>query len=539
VLKPFKRAREDSGFTLITVMVAMMLLGLFVVTAWAAANQSTFLGRSDQDRQRAYEAAQAGVEWYAYQLAKDPTYWEKCASPGALATGRLPPITLEGDRSPTWSTVTDANGIAKTQEQWRIEILNTTNASGQSIACSTANPSGTALQDGTLRIRATGRANGKYRSIIGTFRRQGFVDYIYFTQWETQDPIISGVDNCNVTRSRRPSNCVTIQFQNADKIQGPMHTNDESVVTCGSPTFGRAGKGDKFEVAGPSPGYVSASGCGTSTPVFNGPKLTPASTLTLPDGNTKLATLATSAWTFTGQTCLNFRGNVVDVYTNQSWATSKAVTCNTSNGGRMQTLPLTGSNAPPNGVIYVQGNGGSCAYSKVENYDNSSTCGDVAVQGSYSSSITIGAANDIVVNGNITKSGDQMMGLVASNFVRVYHPQTGRTSGSCGSTPSGYSAVTEIDAAILALSHSFVVDNYDCGSALGNLQVNGAIAQYYRGTVGTGSGTSISTGYAKDYNYDDRLKYRSPPNFLDPVETRWDIVRQSEQKPAQQVAGTG
>jgi hypothetical protein len=84
-----------------------------------------------------------------------------------------------------------------------------------------------------------------------------------------------------------------------------------------------------------------------------------------------------------------------------------------------------------------------------------------------------------------------------------------------------------------------VVDNYDCGSALGNLQVNGAIAQYYRGTVGTGSGTSISTGYAKDYNYDDRLKYRSPPNFLDPVETRWDIVRQSEQKPAQQVAGTG
>jgi Tfp pilus assembly protein PilX len=534
VLKPFKRAREDSGFTLITVMVAMMLLGLFVVTAWAAANQSTFLGRSDQDRQRAYEAAQAGVEWYAYQLAKDPTYWEKCASPGALATGRLPPITLEGDRSPTWSTVTDANGIAKTQEQWRIEILNTTNASGQSIACSTANPSGTALQDGTLRIRATGRANGKYRSIIGTFRRQGFVDYIYFTQWETQDPIISGASNCDKPRSQRGSGCVVIQFQNADKIQGPLHTNDESIVTCGSPTFGRVGKQDGWEIAGASPGYVGAAGCGTSTPVFNGPKTTPAGTLTLPDGNGNLATLAGPRWTFTGQTCLDFKAdNTVDVYENQSWATSHKVTCDGTSPGKVTNMPLTGPDSPPNGVIYVQGNGGSCAYNKVENYDNSSGCGDVAVKGTYASSLTIGAGNDIVLNGDLKKTGDTMMGLVATNFVRVYHPFSNHTSSSCG-TQLPYTPIVQIDAAILALAHSFTVDNYDCGATLGNLAVNGAIAQYYRGTVGTGNGTTISTGYAKSYNYDDRLHYRSPPNFLDPIETRWDIVRQSEQKPANQ-----
>lgn len=534
MLKSLKRSREDSGFTLVTVMVSMMILGLFVVTAWAAANQDTAFGRSDQDRKRAYEAAQAGIEWYAYQLARDPATWERCATGVTLSNGQPAPITLEGASSPTWATVTNAAGIAKTQEQWRIEILNTSNrATGQTFSCSTTNPSTTALQDGSLRIRATGRANGKYRSIVGTFRRQGFVDYIYFTQWETQDPIISGASNCDRPRSTRGSGCVVIQFQNADRIQGPMHTNDQSIVTCGSPTFGRQGKSDKFEVAGSSPGYISASGCGTSTPTFNGPKLTPASTIGLPDGNTKLATLAGPDWTFTGQTCLNFRGDVVDVYTNQSWTTTKQVTCNTNNGGRMVTMPLTGSSAPPNGVIYVAGNGGSCAYSRNENYDNSSTCGDVAVQGSYSQSVTIGAANDVVINGNITKSGDQMMGLVAANFVRVYHP-TSRSSSSCGATPSSYVPVTQIDAAILALAHSFTVDNYDCGGALGSLQVNGAIAQYYRGTVGTGSGVNISTGYAKDYNYDDRLKYRSPPNFLDPIQTRWDIVRQTEQKPAQQ-----
>ncbi len=74
-----------------------------------------------------------------------------------------------------------------------------------------------------------------------------------------------------------------------------------------------------------------------------------------------------------------------------------------------------------------------------------------------------------------------------------------------------------------------MVDNYNCASSEGTLTVNGAIAQSYRGVVGTGNGT---TGYIKNYNYDDRLKIREPPNFLDRIKTSWRIVRQVEQKPA-------
>jgi hypothetical protein len=78
-----------------------------------------------------------------------------------------------------------------------------------------------------------------------------------------------------------------------------------------------------------------------------------------------------------------------------------------------------------------------------------------------------------------------------------------------------------------------MTDNYFCGDAnLGNLTVKGAIAQLFRGTVATGSGGGTATGYKKDYWYDDRLKVREPPNFLDPVKTSWRIVRQTEQKPA-------
>jgi hypothetical protein len=80
-----------------------------------------------------------------------------------------------------------------------------------------------------------------------------------------------------------------------------------------------------------------------------------------------------------------------------------------------------------------------------------------------------------------------------------------------------------IDAAILAISHSFIVDNYSCGSELGTLTVNGAIAQNYRGVVGTTGGN----GYVKSYNYDSRLKYIEPPSFIAPEKTAWVIGRET------------
>jgi hypothetical protein len=89
-----------------------------------------------------------------------------------------------------------------------------------------------------------------------------------------------------------------------------------------------------------------------------------------------------------------------------------------------------------------------------------------------------------------------------------------------------------VQAAILSVNHSFTVDNYACGAFEGTLTVKGAIAQYFRGTVGTGVGGLNGTGYLKDYNYDDILKYRSPPYFLSPLATPWLVARTNEQVPA-------
>ena len=119
-----------------------------------------------------------------------------------------------------------------------------------------------------------------------------------------------------------------------------------------------------------------------------------------------------------------------------------------------------------------------------------------------------------------------MLGLIANNNVAVYHPVN-----SSGVNQAGSLTNPTIDAAILALQHSFFVQNWTKGVPLGNLTVNGVITQEYRGAVGTFYGTSINHGYNKIYTYDTRLKYLSPPYFLSPTQSAWQRISYSELKP--------
>jgi hypothetical protein len=85
-------------------------------------------------------------------------------------------------------------------------------------------------------------------------------------------------------------------------------------------------------------------------------------------------------------------------------------------------------------------------------------------------------------------------------------------------------------AAMVTVQHSTRVQNYQYGTdnGVGTLNITGAIAQKYRGIVGV-----INTsGYAKNYVYDQRLKYDSPPKFLNPVASAWQVVTWAERKAA-------
>jgi hypothetical protein len=150
-----------------------------------------------------------------------------------------------------------------------------------------------------------------------------------------------------------------------------------------------------------------------------------------------------------------------------------------------------------------------------------------------------------------------VLGLIANNNVRIFHPllnarstnpweQSCIAGGAAGDAYLNYNGNGSlinptIDAALLAVTGSFIVDNFDCGSqsnsasscsgnanltALCNLTINGVIASNFRGRVAEYN--PQASGYVKSYWYDARLATLEPPYFLDPVSASWEVTQVTE-----------
>ena len=144
-------------------------------------------------------------------------------------------------------------------------------------------------------------------------------------------------------------------------------------------------------------------------------------------------------------------------------------------------------------------------------------CGDAYVSGSFGESMTIAAAGDVVINGSITNvstNSTAVLGLVATHFVRIFHPISGASyNSSCTAKSNAASDLTSptINAAILADQDSFIVDNYNCGASLGNLNVIGSIAQDYRGPISSPlNSNTVTDGYAANYGWTNTLATVNP-----------------------------
>jgi Tfp pilus assembly protein PilX len=519
IARRLRAIRDESGFALVSVLILLMVGTLFALAAWSSSKADIKPVAQDRASKQAYAAAEAGINFYLFRLGQNNAYWSDCAT--IPAPNASDPVSLKDATTLRWRTVPG------TTSSYAIELMpqNNTSTTPQPW-CTTANASSTLLDSatGTLQIRSTGDYNGVRRSVVATLRRSGFLDYLYFTDYETQDPQVTGSGlTCNVyRRDGRSSSCSSIVFASDDAVNGPFHTNDD-ILACGTPDFGRT-TADIVEVSAPPTGW--AAGCGGATPNWKGAGNTlgtNAKILTMPASNSQLQTVAqTNGVVYTGTTLITLKNNgFYDV----------------TNGGST----LTNQPWPTNGVIYVKtGTGTNCqpAHSAPQTYNENACVANLYVKGDYNRSITLGAANDIIVNGDFKRQAGStaLAGLIANFFVRVYHPVN--TSSGCGNeqnnaTYGNFIGNVTIDAAILSVGHSFIVDNYNCGTPRGTLTVNGAIAQTYRGPVGTG-GATIATGYVKNYNYDDRFRVANPPYFLDPVQSSWRKIRFNEQTPARQ-----
>lgn len=510
-----RRLADERGFTMVVTMGVLMVSSLLLVATFTATGGDTTAVRKDLDQKKAYYAAQAAVSNYVFHLNQDVNYWEYCYTSANQHGGSVPsggpsapanrvPVPGSTDESYSWVPLAASTAPAPP-------------------TCNPASPVPTMLEagtaaNGTFRIQATGYSRDVSRTIVATFRRKGFLNYVYYTKYETLDPATytPARPECAQAYGVRPSSCGSINFTTGDAINGPMHSEDQLSV-CGTPTFGR-NAGDVIE----APGHYAGPGGGCTdgfTAGLKGRYAPNAGTLLPPPSNgTLLATAQSGGWNFTGTTRIALNGTTMTV---------------TKSDGTTQT------GWPANGVIYVSSDPQlpcTSAYSPYSvDYTANPGCGNIFISGNYTTSLTVASDNDVIINGDLTTTVDgsgrpttnALLGLISNNFVRIYHPVSTRSAPSafqCGNAQNTGTSPTTIYAAILAVNHSFIVDNYDCGASLGTLNVYGAVAQISRGTVGTSGGT----GYLKNYGYDDRLASEEPPYFLNPVQAAWLIQRETE-----------
>jgi type II secretory pathway pseudopilin PulG len=548
---PVNERHQESGFTMIATVLAMSVVVMLAAVAMAAVNSDTHLTRRDLDGKQAFEAAKAGIDDYAYHLSSNTGYWAECTG---VATPNA--VNQKG------STAKRRAVPGTTGATYAIELIpatgqTTCNPSTIQTATTSMIETGETLP-GSFRIRSTGFSGQAKESIVATFKPPSFLDYVYFTQLETLDPVTYGFPNpseeltkayeqCALTwqegryddwirkyyvtnwrgeQEAKYEYCVKISFGEGDKIFGPVHTND-AIAINGHPTLGRTSK-DMIEVGAKEPGWYPISY--GDEPNFVGQFVMKAPKLIPPASNSQLSTIAQSSFKYTGQVRICLNGTNMTV-----------------GNGSSCTGVYSGA-IPSNGVVYVA-NSTSTSCSEVYSpftavYPTTSPyCGNVYVHttgSGYSGQLTIAAQNNIIIDGDLSRASGSngMLGLIANNFVRFYHPYCPSVSGTptcttttaqskvgdCdGENGAGSLEGPDIDAAILAIEHSIIVDHYDCGASLGDLNIEGALAQKYRGPVGTQGGT----GFKKNYVYDDRLHYQEPPSFIDPKPSQWVIGRET------------
>jgi type II secretory pathway pseudopilin PulG len=402
-------AAGEDGFTMIFALAALLISGLLVASAFTAASGDISLSRNFTLQTKAYYAAEAGVQRYQHELSSNPNYWIECKSIGSESA--TIPVPATSDETYYIKTL-GSTGHSTCESGKQTTILETTGAA-----------------KGTFRILATGIAGSGAsrvtRSIVATFAHPGFTKYVYESNYEVEDPsnFEPEPEGCEHYYKYRVEHsltgtCKPIEFAPTDKVNGPMHTNDAAEV-CSSggnaPTFGRNVE-DAIEMNG---GHYAPSGC-SNTPNVVGKYTESAGSLLPPETDAEL--LETAGMRFSGRTELTLAAG-----------TPNTVTATVVNSkGEKETLPA--KTFPSNGVIYVENSSNGCSVAKYTPFgsdtENDGGCGNVYVHGEYTESLTIASADDVIVNGNLKTTSEESgqptggatLGLIAQNFVRVYHP---------------------------------------------------------------------------------------------------------------------
>lgn len=266
----------------------------------------------------------------------------------------------------------------------------------------------------------------------------------------------------------------TIYWATGDTIRGPVHTQDYFRVS-GKPYF--------FGKVTTKLGLVKKSGV-TNAPTFAGGFATGVDLPINLSASSNLEAYAdVGGYKFTGNDTVYLTFITDSVQIKYKW------------NGPVTTGKL--SVMAPNGVIYVKN-----ATARIKG----------TVQGQY----TIGCSTSNSIGGSIYLDGDlvyktnpvttpsstDILGVVAQKNIWVTNNKENNTSG------------INLNGSFYSQSGSFTAQNYDTRGYAGYINLVGGIIQSVRGAVGQlGSSNTVEDGFNKNYRYDTRFMFKTPPNY--------------------------
>ncbi|MCU1431891.1 MAG: hypothetical protein JWP95_996 [Actinotalea sp.] len=601
-----RRGGDESGVALVMVVGTMLVLAMFAMVALTYTIQSQQFARYNQDYTSAMSAAQSGVEELISRLNRNDAYADTvdctndalrgptttanpCGWNAATPAGWLPVVPGETDpRAGYFHYSVDASAAIV---EGRIMVTSTGRVNGEyrTIEVAVTKGGSTDYVYYTDFESADPSNVQAYGATGATNVACGSAGY-------------SSASKYYPPNSRAGRGCVEITFIAGDVLDGAVFTNDAILSSGASFMQGvwTANPGCSSATASVST-WNSCLRTG-STANFNGIKPQRADPLYLNDNSASFATNPGCHYFGATRVIFNSSGTMT-VWNKTSVNNSTAPVAIAPLGG---ALPSCGTlteldaasgatvSVPDNMVIYVAASSASkrqCRAGEIggpsgrtlplgtytsthavaptgagQSYtvdtnmqEDNKACseGNLYAEGTLNGRVTLSSAQSIIATGDLVlaggANGNDMLGLVATNSVEVFHPRVGtvtstKVNPSCNSGcaykwgavtgeaevagwPGRYNDPTtgglvpadgiQIAGSIQTLQHSFLVQKYSVGGDAGDLYVYGSIAQRWRGIVGQTS-TGFN-GYTKKYVYDTRLKYSAPPYFPRWVNAQWTL----------------
>lgn len=458
-MKVYRRRSDEGGQVLIGVIALSMVLIISLAVATTALANAVFTTNQATDHAEAQSAAQSADNWVfawvnsnagtlAKQVPAGDQAWLRPQQPAQPTTPLINPAEVQCDLAsasqlsplqpcgsstlPWWQPQQDGTLVPcavynQTCVQVQLRYSSPELLNGDTQVYSGAQ---TINEEVLVQIRArtmcqsitasknSGCPTWTYQSLL---RRRTFLDYLYFTNYETVEPYlytsappvtvpgevvgtsadaavaIDGTPLFNPTPSfsnycpSTPSfsGCIQPVYGGNDannvndNVDGPVHTNSPGIAVCGSPQFttpfalrlgGKPLVEDKTDTAA-----QPASGCGSSTSVQT--VVTP--TVAMPKGDQALQQIAASDTDPVDPTGAACTANGFTQQSSGSCGTvfpSGAVIQGNDTHGVTVTAggnTYTYATPPPTGVLYV--------------------AGDAAVSGQFLGGWTIAASGDITV----------------------------------------------------------------------------------------------------------------------------------------------